>query len=113
MDIRYYFTPVDFSTYYNSGHLTWKYSLGAVVEKNSLALTKENIHKLNIAIVGVPFDSRKEDNYSPQATDKIRAELYQLAKFNNKINTETFQDLPASGSKRTNWIPLHQKGFPL
>ncbi|HSO86603.1 MAG TPA: arginase family protein [Draconibacterium sp.] len=100
MDIRYYFTPVDFSTYYNSGHLTWKYSLGAVVEKNSLALTKENIHKLNIAIVGVPFDSRKEDNYSPQATDKIRAELYQLAKFNNKINIADFGNLkPASSIK--------------
>jgi formiminoglutamase len=84
MDIRYYFDKINFSAYYDSGHLNWKYSLGAVIEKNSNALTKENIHKLNIAIVGVPFDSRKEDTYSAEATDKIRAQLYMLSGYNSK-----------------------------
>jgi arginase family enzyme len=106
MDVRYYFNSVDFSAFYNSGHLSWKYSLGAVVEKSSLALTKENIHKLNIAIVGVPFDSRKEDTYSLQATDKIRAELYQLAKFNNKINIADFGNLKPASSIKGNYQAL-------
>jgi arginase family enzyme len=106
MDVRYYFDPVEFSAYYNSGHLNWKYSLGAVIEKNSHALTKENIHKLNIAIIGVPFDSRKEDTYSQQPTDKIREELYQLAKFNNKINIADFGNLKPASSVKGNYQAL-------
>lgn len=106
MDVRYYFNPVDFSAFHNSGHLTWKYSLGAVVEKSSLTLTKENIHKLNIAIVGVPFDSRKEDTYSPQAPDKIREELYQLAKFSSKINIADFGNLKPASSIKGNYQAL-------
>jgi hypothetical protein len=69
MEVRYYFDSVDFSTFYNSGQLNWKYSIGSVIEKNSVALSKENIQKLTIAIVGVPFDSRKENTYSPEAPD--------------------------------------------
>ena len=106
MDIRYYFDEVNFSAYYDSGHLNWKYSLGAVIEKNSKALTKENIHKLNIAIVGVPFDSRKEDTYSPEATDKIRAQLYQLSKYNSKINIADFGNLKPASSVKGNFQAL-------
>jgi arginase family enzyme len=106
MDIRYYFDQVNFSDYYDSGHLNWKYSLGAVIEKNSKALTKENIHKLNIAIVGVPFDSRKEDTFSPEATDKIRAQLYQLSKYNSKINIADFGNLKPASSVKGNFQAL-------
>jgi len=106
MDIRYYFDEVDFSAYYDSGHLNWKYSLGAVIEKNSKALTKENIHKLNIAIVGVPFDSKKEDTYSPEATDKIRDQLYQLSKYNSKINIADFGNLKPASSVKGNFQAL-------
>ena len=106
MDIRYYFDPVDFSAHYNSGHLSWKYSLGSVIEKNSLALTKNNIHKLKISIVGVPFDSRKKDTYSPDAPDKTRAELYQLSQFNNKINIADFGNLKPASSVKGNYQAL-------
>jgi len=92
MDLRYYFEPVDFSGFYNSGHLGWKNSLGSVIEKNTTAISKENIHKVNVAIVGVPFDTRNEvDNFSA-APSKIRAELYQLSKFSNKINIADFDN---------------------
>lgn len=106
MDIRYYFDEINFSAYYNSGYLNWKYSLGAVIEKNSKALTNENIHKLNIAIVGVPFDSRKEDTYSTEATDKIRAQLYQLSKYNSKINIADFGNLKPASSVKGNFQAL-------
>ena len=106
MDVRYYFDPVDFSAYYNSGHLNWKYSLGSMIEKNSLALTKNNIHKLSIAIVGVPFDSRKKDTYSPDAPDKTRAELYQLSLLNSKINIADFGNLKPASSIKGNYQAL-------
>ncbi len=106
MDVRYYFNEINFSTYYDSGHLNWKYSLGAVIEKNSKALTKENIHKLNVAIVGVPFDSRKEDTYSPEATDKIRAQLYQLSGFFSKINIADFGNLKPASTVKGNFQAL-------
>ncbi len=100
MEITYYFNPVDFPTYYNSGHLNWKHSLGASIEKNTLSLSKENFGKLNIAIVGIPFDSRNEITFSPAAPDKIRAELYKLSNFSEKINIADFGNLkPASSAK--------------
>jgi formiminoglutamase len=106
MEVRYYFDSVDFSTFYNSGQLNWKYSIGSVIEKNSVALSKENIQKLTIAIVGVPFDSRKENTYSPEAPDKIRAELYQLAKFDSKINIADFGNLKPASSIKGNYQAL-------
>jgi len=106
MDVRYYFDSVDFSMFCNSGRLNWKYSLVSVIEKSTVALSKENIQKLNIAIVGVPFDSRRENTYSPEAPDKIRAELYQLAKFNSKISIADFGNLKSASSTKGNYQAL-------
>jgi arginase family enzyme len=80
--------------------------LGAVIEKNTKALTKENIHKLNIAIVGVPFDSRKEDTYSTEATDKIRSQLFKLSSFNSKVNIADFGNLKPASSVKGNFQAL-------
>lgn len=106
MDVRYYFEPVDFSTFYNLGNLGWKYSLGSIVEKTTTAITKENISKVNIAIVGVPFDSRKEVDNTTDAPGKIRTELYQLAKFSNKINIADFGNLKSANSVKGNYQAL-------
>jgi len=106
MDVRYYFDSVNFSAFYNSSRLNWKYSIGSVIEKSSVSISKENIQKLNIAIIGVPFDSRKENTYSPETPDKIRAELYQLAKFNSKINIVDFGNLKPASSTKGNYHAL-------
>ncbi len=106
MDVRYSFEPVDFSAFYNSGHLGWKNSLGSVIEKNTISVSKENIGKLNIAIVGAPFDSRKEAENISDTPGKIRAELYQLAKFNNKINVADFGNLKPASSVKGNYQAL-------
>lgn len=106
MDVRYYFDEVNFSTYYDSGHINWKYSLGAVIEKNTKTLTKENIQKLNIAVVGVPFDSRKEDTYSSEAPDKIRSQLYRLSRHNEKISIADFGNLKPASSTKGNFQAL-------
>jgi arginase family enzyme len=106
MDIRYYFDEVNFSTYYDSGHLNWKYSLGAAIEKSTKSVTKENIHKLNVAIVGVPFDSRKENTYCTEATDKIRSQLYKLSAHYSKVNIADFGNLKPASSAKGNFQAL-------
>ena len=85
MDLQDYFNSVDFSDFYNSGHLNWKHSLGAIIERSTDSLLKTNLSKIQIAIIGVPFDSRNEKTYSPETPKKIRSELYQLAKLNTKL----------------------------
>lgn len=106
MDVRYYFEPVDFSIFYNSGHLGWKNSLGSVIEKNTTVISKGNIHKVNVAIVGVPFDTRNEVDNTSAAPSKIRAELYQLSKFSNKFNIADFGNLKPASSVKGNYQAL-------
>lgn len=106
MDVRYYFEPVDFTAFYNTGHLGWKNSLGSVIEKNTVSISKENIGKLNVAVVGAPFDSRKEADNLSEVPDKIRAELYQLSKFSEKINVADFGNLKPASSVKGNYQAL-------
>jgi arginase family enzyme len=106
MDIRHYFDSVDFTAFYNTSHLNWKYTLGAAIEKNTHAVTKENIHKTNIAVIGIPFDSGKAESFSTDAPGKIRAELYQLSKFESKINIVDFGDLKPASSVKGNYQAL-------
>ncbi len=98
MDIRHYFDAVNFLQFSASNHSNWKYSIGAVIEKKTSSLTTENIQKLDVAIVGAAFDSRKADAYSSAAPDKIREELYQLSKFDVKLNVADFGNLKISNT---------------
>jgi len=98
MDIRHYFDAVNFLQFSAFNHSTWKYSIGAVIEKKTSSLTTDNIQKLDVAIVGAPFDSRKPDAYSSAAPDKIREELYQLSKFDVKLNVADFGNLKISNT---------------
>jgi arginase family enzyme len=102
MDVQYYFNPVDFSQFHHSGHISWKYSLGAAIERNS----KDDIKKINIAIVGIPFDSRKDDASQPESPDKIRAELYQLSKFDTKLKIADFGNVKPASSIKGNYQAL-------
>ena len=103
MDVHYYFNSVDFSQFHNKGHLNWKYSLGAAIEKYSRDLTTANITKVNVAIVGVPFDSRKDDTFSPESPNKIRTELYQLSKFDTNLKIADFGNLKPASSIKGNY----------
>lgn len=103
MDLHYYFKPVDFSEFHNSGHLNWKHTLGAVIERNSKSLLKTNLSKIQIAIIGIPFDSSNEKTFAPETPTKIRSELYQLAKLNAKLKIVDFGDLKPASSIRGNY----------
>jgi len=105
MDIRHYFNSVNFLQFTGRNNSNWKYSLGAVIEKKTRSITVQNIHKLDIAIVGAPFDSRKE-KYISDAPDKIREEFYQLSKFELNLNIADFGNLKLSNSVKGNYQAL-------
>ena len=105
MDVRDYFDSVDFSAFHQSGQLAWKYTLGAAVEKNTAALSPENMLKLEVAIVGVPFDSRKESNKS-EAPDEVRAQLYRLASLESNTTMVDFGNLKPASSLKGNYQAL-------
>lgn len=105
MDIRHYFDEVDFSKYHQHGWYQWKYTIGAGIEKTTLAISPENIQNLDIAIVGVPFDSRAKNNTS-DAPDKIRIELYQLSTLNNSVKIADFGNVKPASSLKGNYQAL-------
>lgn len=106
MDIRHYFDPVNFSQFSTSNYSNRKYSIGSIIEKKTLSITEQNIQKLDIAIVGAPFDSRNVDNYLSESPDKVREELYQLSAFNVKVNVADFGNLKLAKSIKGNYQAL-------
>ncbi len=106
MDIRHYFNSVNFLQFSALSRSNWKYSIGAVIEKKTLSLTAQNIHNLDVALVGAPFDSHRANVHSSAAPDKIREELYQLSKFDVKFNIADFGNLKPSNSVKGNYQAL-------
>lgn len=106
MDVRHYFDAVDFSQYSEKRTWNWKYVIGAAIEKKTVSLTPQNFQKLDAAIIGVPFDSRGEEGNTSEAPNKIREELYQLSKFNRKLNVADFGNLKAAKSIKGNYQAL-------
>lgn len=106
MDVRHYFDAVDFSQLSEKRNWNWKYSIGASIEKKTTSLTPQNIQKLEAAIIGVPFDSRVDDKNISEAPNKIREELYQLSKFNKKLNVADFGNLKSAKSIKGNYQAL-------
>ena len=103
MDIRHYFDAVDFSNYSESGRSNWRYSIGASIEKKSSSLTTQNIKNLDVVIIGAPFDSRNNSTGSSDTPDKIRKELYQLSKPENKISIADLGNLKPASSLKGNY----------
>lgn len=105
MDIRHYFDEVDFSKYHQPGLYQWKYSIGESIEKTTLAITPENIHTLDLAIVGAPFDSTTP-NHNSEAPDKIRNELFHLSKLKSNIKIADFGNVKSASSLKGNYQAL-------
>jgi arginase family enzyme len=106
MDVRQYFEDVDFTYFSELNHAAWKYTMGAAIEKNAKQLIRGKYLKLDLVIFGAPFDSRKPEYYSTKTPDKIRKELYYLAKPENKLNIVDFGNLKASTSIKGNYKAL-------
>ncbi len=102
MDVRHYFNPVDFSKYQQTGLINRKYSLGASIEKTMNTYNPEKADRIDIAILGIPFDSRADDSIS-EAPDKIREELYQLSLINKRIVIADFGNLKSPANQKENY----------
>ena len=105
MDLNHYFDSVDFSIYIESTRLKWKQTLGAVIEKNTLAFNEKNQAAVDIAIVGVPFESLENEMVASEVADLVREELYQLAS-PVKINIVDLGNLKPAQSQKGNFLAL-------
>jgi formiminoglutamase len=106
MDVRHYFDAVDFTEYSEMKAPGWKYSMGAEIEKTTDSVSIESIQKLDLVIVGVPFDSNSEKENAIIAPDKIRKEFYYLAKAEHKIQIADFGNLKSANSVKGNYQAL-------
>ncbi|MEN8116822.1 MAG: arginase family protein [Bacteroidota bacterium] len=105
MNLRHYFNSVNFSKYADSLTSAWKYSLGSTIEKYTLQLNELNISKVELAIVGVPFENCETECNVTGAPDKIREELYRLAGL-GKVNIVDFGNLKQSKSQKGNYLAV-------
>ena len=102
MDVRHYFDTVNFSKYSENGPLKWNYTLGANIEKTIKAYDPDKTGQIDIAIIGIPFDSRNEGSIS-NSPSIIRKELYQLASINKNLKIADFGDLKISTIAKENY----------
>ena len=106
MDVTHYFEPVDFSGIAKSANHGWKYSLGKVIEKSTSNFTVSKIKKIDIAIVGIPFDNGSWNTGVAISPNIIRTELYSLAMPDSKINIVDFGNLKKSESNKGTYLAV-------
>lgn len=102
MDIRHYFDPVDFSNFHYSELLTRKYTLGSGIEKTMSSFSPEIADQIDVAILGIPIDSRHASGES-MAPDKIRNELYKLTIIDKQTIIADFGNLKSTNNSRENF----------
>lgn len=105
MNLNHYFDPVDFSKYQQTSVLNWRHSIGANIERNTLKLNSSNLENVDLAVVGVPFETRNNDCVLSNIPDLIRAELYQLTS-QGKFNIVDFGNLKIAKSNKGNYLAL-------
>ncbi len=105
MDLKPYFDAVDFSAYPEKSRLNWKQTLGAVIEKNTQALNESTLAKVEVALIGLPFETLENSCVHNSVADSIRAELYQLA-VPGKLNIIDLGNLKEAQSHKGNYLAL-------
>lgn len=105
MNLFPYFDAVDFSQYANDVPFAWKNSMGASIEKNTVKLKEGRLKNIELAIIGVPFNSEQDDFKRTATPDKIRKAFYRLAGV-GKLNIIDFGNLKASTSHKGNYLAL-------
>ncbi len=105
MDLTHYFDPVDFSGHVENTRLKWKHTLGACIEKNTLALNEKNIGKVEIAIVGIPYETVEGDFVHSEIADLVRRQLYHLSN-PGKLNVIDLGNLKPAQSQKGNFLAL-------
>jgi len=105
MDLKPYFDAVDFSGYPEKSRLNWKQTLGAAIEKNTLALNESNLAKVEVALIGIPFETQENNCVYISVPDSVRNELYQLI-VPGKLNIIDLGNLKEAQSHKGNYLAL-------
>jgi arginase family enzyme len=105
MNLQHYFDAVDFTKFSEDISYNWKYSLGANIEKNTLKVRESTLKNVEMAIVGMPFDTNDSETVFSEVPSKVRKELYQLAGL-GKINIIDFGNLKQANSNKGNYLAL-------
>ena len=105
MDLTEYFDAVDFEVLNKNSRLSTSLSFGTAIEKNTLACSGSNLGKADIAIVGVPFETKANKPLTTAVPDSIRKELYQLAA-PGKIKVIDLGNLKQAQSHKGNYYAL-------
>ena len=100
MNLSDYFFPVDFSAFQKSDNLPEKHTLGYVVQKQRAAFSDASLKKMDVALIGVPFDDGEYCCKKQSAPDIVRNQLYQLSAFSNKICVADLGNLKPARSKK-------------
>ena len=105
MNLQPYFDAVDFTGLSEGGKYNRKFSLGATIEKQTLKFREGKLKNVEMAIVGVPFETHENECSTTQVPDLIREELYQLSGL-GKIKIIDFGNLKQSSSQKGNYLAL-------
>lgn len=105
MNLHHYFNAVNFAEFAKEIAFNWRFSLGAAIEKQTLKLREGKVKNVEIAIVGVSFDTQENDCNVSNVPNLIRKELYQLAG-QGKVNIIDFGDLKKASSPKGNYLAL-------
>ncbi|WP_340112152.1 arginase family protein [Maribellus mangrovi] len=105
MDLTEYFDAVDFSQLNEDTRLSPTLSFGTAIEKYTLACSGANMGNADVAIVGVPFESKNNEVEKSTVPDSIRKELYQLTVI-DKIKVIDLGNLKQAQSIKGNFYAL-------
>ena len=105
MDLNHYFEPVDFSVYSENSKLKWTKTLGAVIEKNTQSVNNKNWETVEVAIIGLPFETQENGCVQSMVANRVREELYHLAGF-GKIKVVDLGNLKPAQSQKGNFLAL-------
>jgi formiminoglutamase len=105
MDLTEYFNAVDFEKLSQNSRLNHNLSLGTAIKKNTFSFSGANLGKADIALVGVPYESKNTEVIRTTVPDSVRKELYQLAGF-DKIKVIDLGNLKQAQSHKGNYYAL-------
>lgn len=105
MNLSHYFDAVEFTAFAENSRLKWNQTLGGTIEKNTNALNEKNRETVEVAIVGLPFETRENECVPSAVADRVREELYQLAGI-GKINVIDLGNLKQAQSQKGNFLAL-------
>ncbi len=106
MNLSDYFFPASFPVFEKPVNLPEKYTLGYAIQRQNAALSDALIKKIDVALIGVPFEDGEYRNNKLSSPDILRGNLYQLSSFNEKIQIADLGNLKPAKSKKGIYLAL-------